>query len=31
MIQAHVQVILRTEQEFRVLPKHRVVERTFAG
>lgn len=30
MIQAHVEVIRRTEQEFQVLPKRWVVERTFA-
>jgi putative transposase len=29
MIQAHVEVIRRTEQEFKVLPKRWVVERTF--
>ncbi len=29
MIQAHVDVIRRTEQEFQVLPKRWVVERTF--
>ncbi len=29
MIQAHVEVIRRTEQEFRILPKRWVVERTF--
>ncbi len=29
MIQAHVEVIRRTEQEFQVLPKRWVVERTF--
>ena len=29
MIQAHVEVIRRTEPEFRVLPKRWVVERTF--
>ncbi|MFS0518900.1 IS5 family transposase [Nostoc sp. UIC 10607] len=30
MIQAHVEVIRRTDQEFKVLPKRWVVERTFA-
>lgn len=30
MIQAHVEVIRRTDQEFQVLPKRWVVERTFA-
>lgn len=29
MIQAHVEVIRRTEQKFQVLPKRWVVERTF--
>jgi putative transposase len=29
MIQAHVEVMRRTEQEFQVLPKRWVVERTF--
>lgn len=29
MIQAHVEVIRRTDQEFQVLPKRWVVERTF--
>jgi putative transposase len=30
MIQAHVEVMQRTEKEFQVLPKRWVVERTFA-